>query len=77
MNKYPFVVTVYRKPTHNKPVVQQFNFEDIGLAHLKFGDFANDRSVVRVTMGVTLKEVTYHHRMPKEWTDFSVEGKGE
>lgn len=67
MTKYPFVVTIYRKPGPNKPVIQQHSFEDIGLAHLRMGEFASDRSVVRVALTVVLKEITYHARLPSGW----------
>jgi hypothetical protein len=65
MNKYPFVVTVYRKPGSTRPIVQQHSFEDVGVAHSEMGKFGNDQQVVRIALSVTLKEVTYHSRLPR------------
>lgn len=65
MTKYPFVVTVYRLPGTNRPVVQQHSFDDIGIAHAQMGTLANDKSVVKTVLSVTLKEVTFHNRYPR------------
>jgi hypothetical protein len=61
--KYPFIVTVYRREGTSRPVVQQHNYEDIGLAHADMtGRLANDRTVLKVVLSVVLKEITYFTR---------------
>lgn len=63
--KYPFVLTVYRLPGSNRPVVQNYNYEDVGMAHAEMYRLAEFKDVVRVSMSVILKEVTLHERFPK------------
>jgi hypothetical protein len=70
MEKYPFIVTVYRLTTLNKPLVQHFNFDDIGLANMKLSAFSGDRSVIRVTLGLIMKSVTYQDHMPDTFGNF-------
>jgi hypothetical protein len=56
MNKYPYVVTVYRKPGGTRPVVQQSSFEAVGSALAAAEGHARDRATVRVSLGLILQE---------------------
>ncbi len=63
--KYPFLVTVFRLPGSNRPVIQNYNYEDVGMAHAEMYRLAEFRDVVRVSLSVILKEVTLHQHMPR------------
>jgi hypothetical protein len=65
MTKYPFVVTVLRQGGTRSPAWQQYNFDDIGVAHMEMGKLLNDRSVYRVQLAVVLKETTVWARTQK------------
>lgn len=53
--KYPYVVTVYRKPGQ-RPVVQQSSFETVGSALAAAEAHAKDRATIKVSLGLVLQE---------------------
>lgn len=56
MNKYPYVVTVYRKPGGTRPVVQQSSFETVGSALAAAEGHSRDRATTKVSLTVLLQE---------------------
>lgn len=54
--KYPYVVTVYRRPGGTRPVLQQFSFESVGTANEAAVAHAKDRATIKVSLQVVLQE---------------------
>lgn len=59
----PFIVTVHRKPGGRRPVMQQYNFGDVGHANLQMDKIAADRDVVQCELSVVLKRVVYYSHL--------------
>lgn len=60
MDKYPFVVTVYRHPGSKSPTMQQHHFEDLVQATKKLQDVGRDRFVMKATLSVILMVQTHN-----------------
>ena len=63
MDKYPFVVTVYRMPGGQKPPIQQHSFETLELALLAMNNLGRDKLVMKATLAAVLKTQTFNSQL--------------